>query len=169
MKLIPRKDLEHDYCDPVQITDKAYNNSAIWIDLSADCSPGQIRLGAFGILDSWNPDNTPNDKNPDFQKRLVVTENPPLKNDAWSHILITYLNLGSSDGGTTSLYLNGILQGQTDLIKEPFKWDLAKGTLRLGVNYAGFLDEISVFNRPLTNKEIGELYQLKLGASVLHP
>lgn len=169
MKLIPGEDLEHDYCDPVQVTDKSYNNSAIWIDLSADCSPGQIRLGAFGILDSWNPGNIPNDKNPDFQKHLVVVENPPLKNDAWTHVLITYLNLGSSAGGTTGLYLDGIFQGQTDLIKEPFEWNLAKGTLRLGVNYAGFLDEISVFNRPLINREIGELYQLELGASVLHP
>ncbi len=168
LRLTPEEDLEPGYCDPIQVTDKAYNDSAIWVDFTKD-NPRQFRLGVFGAFDIWNPQDVPNEENPDFQKHLVVVDAPPFKGDRWTHVLITYSGLGSSAGGTAVLYLNGELQGQTENISEPFEWDVSKGTLRLGVNYVGFWDEVAVFNRPLTEEEIQAFHQLETGAAALHP
>jgi hypothetical protein len=33
------------YCDPVQITDKDYSNAAIWVDITKNDSPSDLRLG----------------------------------------------------------------------------------------------------------------------------
>ena len=59
--------------------------------------------------------------------------------------------------GKRKLYLDGKLQGATPSIAEPFEWNIANAALRLGVNYVGLLDDVSVFRRPLTAKEIGAL------------
>ena len=168
LRLTPEEDLEPGFCDPIQVTDKAYNDSAIWVDFP-EHNPRQFRLGVFGAMDIWNPQDLPNQENSDFQKRLVVVDSPPFKGDRWTQVLITYSGLGSSAGGTSSLYLNGELQGQTENISEPFEWDVSKGALRLGVNYVGFMDEIAFFNRPLTEEEIQAFHQLETGAAALYP
>ena len=168
LRLTPEEDLEPGFCDPIQVTDKAYNDSAIWVDFTKD-NQRQFRLGVFGAFDFWNPQDLPNDDNSDFLKRVVVVDPHPFKGDRWTHVLITYSGLGSSGGGTAGLYLNGELQGQTENIQEPFEWDISKGAIRLGVNYVGFLDEVAVFNRPLTGEEIQAFYQLETGAAALHP
>jgi hypothetical protein len=71
LRLDPQKDLSPGFTDPIQVTDKAYNDSAIWVDFTKDEVPRHFRLGVFGSLKAWNPANTPPDKNPDFIKRLV--------------------------------------------------------------------------------------------------
>jgi hypothetical protein len=168
LRLTPEEDLEPGYCDPIQVTDQAYNDSAIWVDFTRD-NPRQFRLGVFGELETWNPQNLSPDENPDFGKRLVVVDTPPFRRDKWTHVLITYSGLGSSPGGTASLYLDAELQGRAENISEPFEWDLSRGSIRLGVNYVGFLDEVALFNRPLTGDEIQAFHQLETGAAGLHP
>jgi hypothetical protein len=59
LKVDPDQELAPGYCDPIQITDKAYNNSAIWVDFTKDERPRHFRLGVFGALKSWNPNNVP--------------------------------------------------------------------------------------------------------------
>ena len=167
LRLTPEEDLEPGYCDPIQVTDQAYNDSAIWVDFTQD-NPRQFRLGVFGELEAWNPQNLPPDENPDFEKRLVVVETPPFRRDKWTHVLITHSALDSSAGGTASLYLDGEFQGKTENVSEPFEWDMSRGAIRLGVNYVGFFDEIALFNRPLTEDEIQTLHQLEAGAAALH-
>ena len=73
LKLDPATDLEPGYCDPIQITDTAYNDNAIWVDFT-DQNPRDFRLGVFGELDEWNPDDTPPNDNPDFMGRLVIVD-----------------------------------------------------------------------------------------------
>jgi len=34
LNLNPDQDLEPGFCDPIQVTDKAYNDSAIWVDFT---------------------------------------------------------------------------------------------------------------------------------------
>ena len=168
LRLTPAKDLEPGFCDPIQVTDQAYDDSAIWVDFTSE-NPRQFRLGVFGEREAWNPQNLPPAENPDFAKRLVVVDAPPFSRDRWPHVLITYSGLGSSGGGTASLYVDARLQGRTETISEPFGWDLSRGAIRLGVNYVGFYDEVALFNRPLSEGEIQALYQLEEGAAVLHP
>ena len=82
-----------------QITDKAYNNSAIWVDFTKDERPRHFRLGVFGELKSWNPNNLPGDKNPAFGARLVVEPKHPFARDRQEALsdLIARMGLASAD------------------------------------------------------------------------
>ncbi len=149
LNLNPDQDLEPGYCDPIQVTDKAYNDSAIWVDFTKDDKPRHFRLGVFGALQSWNPQNLPPDKNPAFLQRLVVVKQPPFDRGKWTHVGIVFADLGK--GGNAKLFVNGKLQGATPAIPEPFQWDVARAAIRLGVNYVGLLDDVAIFRRPLTD------------------
>ena len=153
LSLDPDQDLAPGFCDPIQVTDKAFNDSALWVDFTKDDKPRHFRLGVFGDLKAWNPSGTPADKNPAFEKRLIVVTKPPFAHGKWTHIAIVYSHLGSGKG-SAQLYVDGKLQGATESIPETFTWNLSRGAIRLGVNYIGLMDDVAVFNRPLTAKEV---------------
>jgi len=166
LNLDPDEDLEPGYCDPIQVTDTAYNDASIWVDFSKD-PPREFRLGVFGDLEVWNPRNiSPND-NPDFINRLIAVTNPPFNRGSWTHIVITYAGLNSPAGGTARLYLDGDYQGAAEGIREPFSWDLPSSTIRLGINYVGLFDELAVFDRALSDEEVLVLHQLNGGVAAL--
>ncbi len=169
LSLDPDQDLEPGFCDPIQVTAEAYNDAALWVDFTRDERPRHFRLGVFGDLKAWNPKNLPGDKNPDFNKRLIAVTKPPFGRGQWTHIVITHAGLNTGAGGTARLYLNGRLQGTSEIIKEPFTWDLARAALRVGVNYVGLFDELALFGRALDEKEVEALYQLKGGIASLRP
>ncbi len=168
LNLTPAEDLEPGYCDPIQITDVRYNDAAVWVDFTKD-NPRQFRLGVFGDLEVWNPENLESDQNPGFLNRLVVVEELPFEHGQWTHVVITFSGLGSESGGTAKLYLNGRLQGTTPNIGEPFTWDLSLAQIRVGVNYAGMYDELALFDRPLTDEEVKTLHELEGGVAALYP
>lgn len=155
LSLDPETDLEPGFCDPIQVTDKAYNDSAIWTDFTKDDKPRHFRMGVFGNLKAWNPENLPVEKYPQFEQRLVIVKNTPFAKGKWTHVAVSFKALGSGKG-EASLYLNGKLQG-TSHISEAFEWDMAKAAVRLGVNYVGLLDEVSVYSRPFSAAEIEKL------------
>lgn len=156
LKLNPDKDLAPGFCDPFQLTDKDYNDSALWVDFTKDETPRHFRLGVFGELKVWNPENLAPDKNPAFNNRLVINKTPPFADDKWTHVVITHKALGSGKG-EASLYLDGVLFGSTTGISEPFAWDISKATIRLGVNYVGLIDDVQIWSRALTVKDIKKL------------
>lgn len=167
LSLDPDKDLEPGFSDPIQITDKAYNDAALWVDFTRDDHPRQFRLGVFGDLRNWNPKRLPDDKNPDFLKRLIVVKKPPFARGKWTHVVITHSGLGSGAGGYASLYLDGRLEGTTDIIHESFHWDVKQAAIRVGVNYVGLFDDLAIFSRPLEAQEVRTLYQLARGVKGL--
>jgi hypothetical protein len=167
LNLTPAEDLEPGFCDPIQITDVRYNDAAVWVDFTEN-NPRQFRLGVFGDLEVWNPENLDSDQNPDFLNRLVVVEELPFERGQWTHVVITFSGLGSESGGTAKLYLNGQLQGTTPSIEEPFTWDLSQAQIRVGVNYAGMYDELALFDRPLSDDEVKILHELEGGVSTLY-
>jgi len=152
LNLSPDQDLEPGFCDPIQLTDKAYNDSAIWVDFTKDDNPRHMRLGVFGALKVWNPQDVPPDKNPAFDNRLVVVKQPPFERGKWTHVAVVYTGLGGN--GSATLYVNGISQGTTSGIREPFVWDKSMAGIRLGVNYVGLMDDVAIFRRPLKAGEI---------------
>lgn len=161
LKLTPEEDLEPGYCDPIQITDVGYDDASIWVDFTEN-NPRNFRLGVIGDLQSWNPDNIGPSDNPEFEKRLVTVNNHPFAKDQWTHVLITYDSLGSGEG-SASLYLNGELQGSKDRVVDPFNWELDKANIYLGLNYIGLMDDLAIFNRPLSVEEINTIFGLKEG------
>ena len=169
LSLDPATDLAPGFSDPIQITDEAYNDAAIWVDFTAE-NPRQFRLGVFGDLDVWNPDRLSPDAHPKFGERLLIADEPPFATGQWTHVVITYDGLNTRPGGVANLYLDGErLPHTSDVIDEPFTWDLDLGAIRLGVNYVGLYDELSLFSRALTDDEVGALHVLEGGVATLHP
>lgn len=167
LSLTPGEDLEPGYCDPIQITDQAYNDAAVWVDFT-DVNPRLFRLGVFGDLVAWNPEGLPSVEIPGFEERLVVVDPPPFRRGVWTHVVITFSGLGSPSGGEANLFLDGALQGVSKGINEPFSWDLSQAQIRIGVNYVGLFDELALFHRPLTEEEVLALHRLEGGVAALH-
>lgn len=167
LSLNPASDLEPGFCDPIQITDSRYNDAAVWVDFTRD-NPRQFRLGVFGDLAAWNPDDVPPDEFPFFGERLIVVDPPPFSKDTWTHVVITYSGLGSEADGTANLYLNGVAEPKTASgIEAPFTWD-ADASVRLGINYVGRYDELALFDRALSADEVAELHALDGGVGELY-
>ncbi len=166
MKLDPNKDLEPGYCDPIQITDVSYNDASIWVDFTKE-NPRDFRLGVIGDRAVWNPNpEGPDNENPIFMEKLTGVKNPPFSSEQWTHILINFSNLNTPNG-KASLYLNGEHKGTRSDIATPFTWDLPLSNIYLGLGYIGRMDELSIYNRTLTDKEINALYQLENGVHTL--
>jgi len=162
LSLDPETDLEPGYCDPIQITDVSYNDAAIWVDFTKE-NPRDFRLGVIGDREAWNPNpEGPDNENPIFIKQLPVVKEPPFEKGKWTHVLINYSHL-NTENGTASLYMNGQLKGTRVDIKDPFNWDYPKSNIYLGLGYIGLMDELSIFNRSLSDKEITKLFQLENG------
>jgi hypothetical protein len=123
----------------------------------------------FGDLLAWNPTKLSSDKNPDFNRRLVTVTKPPFGRGKWTHVAFTFSGLNGEQPGNARLYLNGQLAGKSEPIREPFKWDLPRATIRLGLNYTGLYDELAIFNRALSDQEVSTLYGLEGGVRSLRP
>ncbi len=166
LRLDPATDLEPGYCDPIQITDVSYNDAAIWVDFTKE-NPRDFRLGVIGDRDIWNPNpEGPDNENPIFIDRLTGVKNPPFGSEVWTHILINFSGLNTTEG-QASLYLNGELKGTRNGIDTPFTWDLSQSNIYLGLGYIGLMDDLSIFNRNLTDSEIKTLYQLEDGVNTI--
>jgi len=156
------------YCDPIQITDKDYSNAAIWVDITKNDSPPDLRMGFFGDQPVWDVKNRKGESE-EFFWRLHKVSLPPLGKGKWTHVAITWEGVNDSKEGRARLYLNGELQGASGVIREPFTWDVTNTFIRLGTgNFIGLFDDIAAFNKALSAEEIRFLYELKQGAAELH-
>ena len=155
------------YCDPVQITDKDYSNAAIWVDITKNDSPSDLRMGVFGDQPVWDVSNKKGEAE-EFFWRLHKVAQPPLGKGKWTHVVITWDGVNNTKEGRARLYLNGEYMGASSIIREPFTWDIDKVRLNLGIGYVGLFDDIAVFNRALTPEEIRFLYTLDTGAAGLY-
>ena len=154
LSLDPDQDLKPGYCDPIQITDKKWNDAAIWVDFTKDDSPRHFRLGTFSDFRLWNPDNIAWEDVPNSQRPVVDVASPPFGHGKWTHVAIVFENLNSQTSKSTSkLYLNGELQGAISGIRK-LSWDPRKVAIMLGISYIGLFDELVIFNRALTEEEI---------------
>ena len=157
MKLHPDKDLDPGYCDPIQITTRAWNDAAFFVDFAKDGVPRDFRLGAFADLLVWNPDKAevPEDKRP-----LLPVKRPPFGRNQWTHVAFTWdrFNTGTKDG-EARFYLNGHLQGTITGWQQDFTWKTDEELrLYVGLLYVGLFDELSCYDRALSGAEITQLY-----------
>jgi hypothetical protein len=155
------------YSDPFQITDKDYNNDCIWIDFTKNDTPPDFRLGVFGDQSVWDPRNLHN-LGEDFFFRLLRVTEPPFAAGAWTHVVVTWDGINSTQTGRAVLFLNGVRQGKTAAISERFDWNISSATIRLGTGpYVGLLDDLAMFNRPLSEEEVNALGVAEGGISDL--
>lgn len=162
------QDIPGQYCDPIQITDKYYASDAIWIDITKNDVPPDLRLGVLGDERVWDVNKQQGGGEEFFWHLLKISE-PPFSKDKWTHVVITW-QLNSSTIGRAKLYIDGQYRGQSGPIREPFRWDVANVTMRLATgDYIGLMDDIALFNKALSADEVNELYKLKNGVKELHP
>lgn len=161
LSLDPEQDLEPGYCDPIQFTDAGYNDAAYWVDFTKE-NPRQFRMGIFGDLSEWNPNNIGPDDNPKFAERLVVAKQRPFGHDIWTHVVISFKNINGQEGGRAAFYVNGLFQGDCH-IPESFGWNIVQANLYLGLNYIGKMDELAIFDKALNANEVQLLFQLDEG------
>ncbi len=164
LSLDPDQELAPGYTDPIQITDVAYNDAALWVDFS-DKSPRSFRMGVYGDLSIWNPENISPDKNPAFTKRLLPAKDLPFGKGIWTHVVVTFEGL-NTEQGQAKFYINGKFQGERQ-IQEPFTWELEKAKIFLGLNFIGLMDEVALFSRTLSPDEVQMLYHLPGGLNSL--
>lgn len=157
-------DLKQEFSDPVQITDKRYNDAALWVDFTKDDNPPHFRMGVFADTNVWNPENRKQDEIPESEQPIVRVKQPLFGRDKWTHVVMTFSGF-NTDGtrGTAKLYINGHLRGTLKDRPQVFTWDLSKATIRVGLGYVGLFDELAIFNRALSADEVRALYELPAG------
>jgi hypothetical protein len=169
MRLDPDKDLPPGYVDPLQITDKAWNNASFFVDFD-QVVPREFRLGVFSDYKKWNPTDIKWEEIAEKDRPMVPVKKPPFSKSQWTHVAFTFENINPSEGKESSakLYLNGKLQG---FLKRPLHFDWAMPTpendspavIMLGIYYVGDFDEFAIFNKAMNADDIVILYHLPDG------
>jgi hypothetical protein len=159
LSLDPQSDLGYWYCDPIQITEKAWNDAALWVDFSKDEKPKHFRLGALADLKVWNPTNRDFEKMTAAERPMYAVTQPPFGRGRWTQVVVTFenFNTGQPDG-LAKLYLDGKLQGAVSGRNQMYSWDPEKAAIQIGMGYVGLYDDLALFDRALSASEIQALY-----------
>ena len=164
----PPNGLKPGFCDPIQITPRAWNDAAFFVEFEKRPSGIPFRLGAYADFRVWNPLNRKWEDIPMADKPLLAVEKPPFAKGEWTHVVFTFehFNTGNADG-VARLYLDGKPQGTISPRTQTFTWDVDKTAVMLGLSYVGLYDELSLFNRALTADEVAKLHSLDGGVKSL--
>jgi hypothetical protein len=164
----PQGELEPGFCDPVQITPRAWNDAAFFVEFERRPESIPFRLGVYADLSVWNPLKRPFAEIPGHERPLVTVEKPPFARGKWTHVLFTFerFNTGRADG-VARLYLDGQPQGVLSPRQQTFTWDVQNTAIALGLSYIGLLDELAVFNRALNEQEVRSVFALEKGIGSL--
>jgi hypothetical protein len=167
LRVDPETELAPGYTDPIQITPRAWNDAAFFVEFGIE-TPRPFRLGVYPDFKVWNPENKEWKEIPAEQKPLFGVENPPFSGDRWTHVVFTWeqFNSGKPDG-LAKLYLDGQYQGQIPPREQTFTWDPAETLIMIGFDYVGRLDDLALFDRALSPAEIELLHRLPRGIASL--
>ena len=154
----PEGELEPGFCDPVQVTPRAWNDAAFFVEFEKRPDSIPFRLGVYADLAVWNPQKRVFADIPTHERPLVTVERPPFSRGTWTHVAVTFerFNTGRPDG-VARLFLNGTPAGELIPRQQTFTWDPQQTVIALGLSYIGLLDELAIFNRALSEPEIKEL------------
>jgi hypothetical protein len=166
----PEGELAPGFCDPVQITPRAWNDAAFFVEFEKRPESIPFRLGVYADLSVWNPEKRRFADIPTSERPLVTVEAPPFAKGKWTHVLFTFerFNTGKPDG-VARLYLDGAPRGALSGRQQTFTWNPETTAIALGLNYIGLLDELAIFDRVLDDREIQALYKLDKGIGGLKP
>ncbi len=157
LRLTPDEDLKPGYSDPLQITEKAWNDASFFIDYDID-TPRTFRLGVFADYKFWNPADTKWEAIPAEDRPMIAVPQAPFSRERWTHVAWTFsgINNAADEAAVCRLYLDGKLQGE---MKRPlqFQWDLEKTAIMLGLDFVGDIDELMIFDRALAEAEVQRL------------
>lgn len=164
MRLDPDKDLAPGYCDPLQFVAQAWDEGNMFVEFSKDHTPRHFRYAMQPQKKSWNPSNRGWEEFADNERPMVAVKRKVFAHDQWTHVVFCFANVNSGKkDGWGRLYLDGKDQGAFENWQLGFNWDETKSALTLGLSYIGWLDDLAVFNRPLSSAEVKQVHALKNG------
>lgn len=148
--------LPQGYIDPLQITDKKWNDASLFVDFN-DQRPPDFRLGVFSDLEFWNPDRRDFAKLKPEERPMVDAGKVNFSGNRWTHVCILLERINRSDqSARCRLYVDGKSRGEL-VRKQQLTWDLRKTWIMLGINYVGDLDDFAIFNKALTGDQVRQL------------
>lgn len=166
LRVSPDDDLPPGYVDPLQITDKKWNDASFFVDFTKD-KPRQFRLGAFSDYAFWNPTDRKWDSIPEAERPLVTVKKPPFSRDRWTHVVFTFERFNNAEeAGAATLYLDGKSQGRLQRLQQ-LTWDPKQVAIMLGIGYTGDFDDLGIWGRALSAEEVLRLYELPNGLAGL--
>lgn len=159
LRVTPDEDIEPGYSDVIQVTSKAWDDAAFFVEFTKDEKPREMRLGIYADKRVWNPDGRDWNKMSLAEKPLARVERPGFRRDKWSHVAFTWehFNTGRADG-MARLYVDGKESGTIGPRVQTFTWDADNAVMMLGLAYTGWMDDLRVYNRALTAREVGALH-----------
>jgi len=160
-----------EWSDPVQITPRAWDDAALFVDFTREDVPRVFRFAAFADTKVWNPGGRNWWELPDSAMSMIRVVNPPFGRDRWTHVVMTFdrFNTGRPDG-VVKAYLDGTFVGALEGLEQTFTWTSEEETLvRMGLQYVGSIDDLAFFNRALTDDEVKTLHALENGVANLRP
>lgn len=158
MLVSPDQDLKPGYVDPLQITDKKWNDASIFVDFTKDDTPRHFRLGVFSDYKFWNPDDTKWEEVKAEDRPFVSVPQPPFKNSRWTHVALTFKDINRGSTSDSTLYLDGKAQG---VYRSPIKmqWTPEKVAIMLGIQYIGGIDDLAIFDGAMSATDVQQLAQ----------
>jgi hypothetical protein len=151
------------FCDPVYITQRRWNDGALWFDYNHD-KRGSLRMGAYPVLADGQKPPEPGDPHPSMAR---LRENA-LKPNAWNHLVLSWNNCDSGKkDGQAALFIDGKLAAEVRDLDLRLDWDLAQTRIHLGFMYLGLMDELAIFSRCLSASEAALLHDRPAIMSVL--
>lgn len=158
------------FTDPIQITPRAWDDAAFFLEFERRERDVPFRLGAYADTRVWNPQGRKWEAIPAAEKPLLTIPGPPFSGDRWTHVAFVWdhFNTGAPDGRIL-LYLDGAQAGVLAHRTQTFTWDTALTRILLGVGFVGWIDDVAVFNRPLDGDEVQRVRRLPRGIRSLAP
>ncbi len=157
MKLDPAKDLPPGFVDPIQITDKKWNDASFFLDFTKD-NPRQFRLGAYANYKFWNPKALKYAEVPDAKRPLGVLKKLPFSSERWTHVAFTWSDFNTDKMAVATLFIDGRQQAVIRR-RQQYDWQPDKVAIMLGIFYVGQIDELAVFSKALPDEEVTRLYK----------
>lgn len=159
LRVTPDEDIEPGYADVIQVTSKGWDDAAFFVEFTKDEKPREMRLGIYADKKVWNPDGRDWNKMSLAEKPLARVERPGFRRDKWSHVAFTWehFNTGRPDG-VARLYVDGREAGTIGPRTQAFSWNQDQAVMMLGLAYTGWMDDLRVYNRALTPREVGALH-----------
>jgi len=167
LRLTPDEDLEPGYCDPVQIVGGDNKKGFMFLEWSKDEKPREFRYAIRPQLEFWNPQNKDWGKMTDAERPAVNLKTAPFSRTKWTHAVFTYDKLNAGKTGSGKLYLDGKPMGTIQGWDLSLGWEADKVQLVLAAAYVGHMDDLAVFNRALTDREVAQLHALPKGVAEL--
>ena len=143
--------LKTEYCDPMQIIYRRYNNGAVWTDFTPD-RPRDLRLGLFSTL----PKGQTAREAPEAQLPIARAKAPMIEPGKWHNLVLVWQNFDSGKPNASArLYLDGRQIAALENKNADMNWDLSQARIFLGAALIGRIDEVAIFSRTLIVDEVG--------------